>query len=291
MRFVRCEACGAKALVAASQCPQCGVALELRDSRGNPVPLAHCPECDFYYPRKRGACTWCGTRAPAFRVAPYAWSAAAIIVVVAAAWGLARAWFPSDVARDESAGPKAPHVQALDTPPALPSADTGVATARALPSDTSPPPLAVIAAGEVAVEDSTRDQAAANTPATPAPDAAAPSESPDPPAPPPPAAAVAVAPKPRPAPTAVRPVRPVPPARATPSRTVRWVNVTVRSWIRVRVAPNARARTLVMLGPDTRVQTGDVRGAWVRVRTRGITGWVDRKLLPPRPRAPGAVAR
>src|SRR6185312_17086419 len=64
MRFVRCEACGAKALVAASGCPHCGTSLGLRDSRGEPLALAHCPTCDLYYPRKLGECRWCGTEAP-----------------------------------------------------------------------------------------------------------------------------------------------------------------------------------------------------------------------------------
>ena len=86
MRFVRCEACGAKALVAASGCPHCGTSLGLRDSRGEPLALAHCPTCDLYYPRKLGECRWCGTEAPTFKLAPYLWGGAGFLLVSGMAW-------------------------------------------------------------------------------------------------------------------------------------------------------------------------------------------------------------
>jgi hypothetical protein len=61
---------------------------------------------------------------------------------------------------------------------------------------------------------------------------------------------------------------------ARPAR-IRWVPTTVRGWITVRASADKRSRALASLGPDTRVQLGEWRGAWVRIRSRGITGWVD----------------
>ena len=64
MQFVRCDACGAKALFAASRCPKCSHAFFLRNYRGQMVPLGHCRTCDTYYPRSAGGCKWCGTVEP-----------------------------------------------------------------------------------------------------------------------------------------------------------------------------------------------------------------------------------
>lgn len=65
MQYVRCDACGAKALFAASRCPKCAHAFFLRNYKGGMVPLAHCSKCDTYYPRSAGGCKWCGTKLPA----------------------------------------------------------------------------------------------------------------------------------------------------------------------------------------------------------------------------------
>ena len=48
MRSVRCDVCGTKALMAASQCPKCGHAFEVRDGSGATLPLSHCATCDSY---------------------------------------------------------------------------------------------------------------------------------------------------------------------------------------------------------------------------------------------------
>lgn len=61
MRSVRCDACGTKALMAASQCPKCGHLFEVRDGSGEALPLAQCPDCDAYYPAHMQSCKWCGT--------------------------------------------------------------------------------------------------------------------------------------------------------------------------------------------------------------------------------------
>ncbi len=64
MGYLRCEACGAKALTAASTCPKCSAAFELHDGRGERVALKKCSGCGIMHRRDR-ACHWCGERKPA----------------------------------------------------------------------------------------------------------------------------------------------------------------------------------------------------------------------------------
>ena len=93
MRYTRCEACGAKALLAASQCPKCGHLLGLRTTTGVPVRLSHCRTCDTYYPSSRGECRWCGTATePRSRIAPYVWVAIGVIVVAGGSLGARLLW-------------------------------------------------------------------------------------------------------------------------------------------------------------------------------------------------------
>ncbi|MCC6316834.1 MAG: SH3 domain-containing protein [Gemmatimonadaceae bacterium] len=47
----------------------------------------------------------------------------------------------------------------------------------------------------------------------------------------------------------------------------------------MRAAPARTARLLGSLGPDTRIQLGESRAGWVRVRIRGLAGWVDESRL------------
>ena len=86
MRPVRCEACGAKALMAASQCPKCSHLFEVRDGFGEMLPLAYCSSCESYYPAHLGSCKWCGTTPEPAPNAPLIWKGAAIGGLIAAAW-------------------------------------------------------------------------------------------------------------------------------------------------------------------------------------------------------------
>jgi len=61
MRLVRCDACGAKAILAASQCPKCTEPLYVRNARGDEVPLVRCRSCETCYPASRDGCRWCPT--------------------------------------------------------------------------------------------------------------------------------------------------------------------------------------------------------------------------------------
>jgi hypothetical protein len=104
MRSLRCDVCGTKALVAASTCPKCGHAFEVRDGFGELLPLAHCTTCDAYYPESVGGCRWCGTkpeRSPIGPLGPHIWKGVGILVFASLAIG---AWF----AKNDSPSPPAP---------------------------------------------------------------------------------------------------------------------------------------------------------------------------------------
>jgi SH3-like domain-containing protein len=47
----------------------------------------------------------------------------------------------------------------------------------------------------------------------------------------------------------------------------------------VRSDPNRKARIIASIGPNTRVQLGEARGEWRRVKTKGLTGWVEHRLF------------
>lgn len=85
MDFVRCDACGAKALLAASQCPKCAEPLYVRNDRGDDVRLARCRSCHTYYPASREGCRWCPTVKRA-TVPPWIPKAAAAVLAIAAGW-------------------------------------------------------------------------------------------------------------------------------------------------------------------------------------------------------------
>lgn len=61
MGYLRCEACGAKALSAASTCPSCTAPFSLHDSRGSRVTLKKCSGCGIMH-RHDKSCHWCGDR-------------------------------------------------------------------------------------------------------------------------------------------------------------------------------------------------------------------------------------
>lgn len=93
MQTVRCDACGAKAILAASRCPKCAQSLDLRDHHGEFVALGHCKSCGSHYLLSKGGCKWCGTvaRAPEASRGPRL-AAAAILALVVVAGGTVLAW-------------------------------------------------------------------------------------------------------------------------------------------------------------------------------------------------------
>ena len=86
MRLVRCDGCGAKAILAASQCPKCAEPLYVRNERGDDVRLVSCRSCQTYYPASRDGCRWC----PAVQrgtVPPWTRKAAAAVLAITMGWG------------------------------------------------------------------------------------------------------------------------------------------------------------------------------------------------------------
>jgi hypothetical protein len=344
MRSVRCDACGTKALVAASKCPKCGHGFEVRDGFGQLLPLAHCASCDSYYPQHLGSCRWCGTkpeRSPIGPIGPYVWKGVGILVFASLAVG---AWLAKNDTSSTTTPKPAPRTFVADTLPTnqpqaesfgrkialhVDSASAAESTAVVAQADSNPPvnavasvtdsapppstpvvaaePVSMQSAGTVAQPESTT--VADNPPAEPRPPVIAPRatravRTPDRvvgKAPPPPRA-LARAPE-RTAPrAAVRtPARTIAkaPARVTPSAKApvrsktggRWVTSVARNWAVVRADPSRQSRIIAAIGPNTRVQLGETRGAWRRIKAKGLAGWVEHRTLVARVSTPRKAGR
>lgn len=212
--------------MAASQCPKCGHLFEVRDGSGDPLPLAHCPSCDSYYPAHVQSCKWCGTtlvpeKARKGDSVRLKWIAAGTFAVAVLLGLLARDPSPKVASRaraSEQTKPKA----------AMPT-DT---LARVTP--TAPPDTANLGDTSAAATEVITDVSA---PATSTPPAASP-----------------------------------PPPRRVSSR---WVSMVARRWVTVRVDAYRGAHVVASVGPNSRVQLGEARGSWRRIKLRGIAGWVD----------------
>lgn len=156
MQYVRCEACGAKALLAASRCPKCTKSLELRDHYGEFVPLSHCHKCDTYYPTSRGGCKWCGTTpdssGPIRRKAILG-----VVALAAAAWAVLRFRSPGTTTTPE------PAVALKPSPAAVPP---GTAVIPSVTVSTAPGALTDSAVADTATRDT---MAVANTAEPPTP--------------------------------------------------------------------------------------------------------------------------
>lgn len=282
MRSVRCDVCGTKALIAASQCPKCGHLFEMRDGSGEPLPVAHCASCDSYYPAHVHSCKWCGTTLTVEKVrkdhsAAARWIAAAAFIAAVWLGSHARDPRPRAAARPRESAQSQPKPASIDT--AAPVATTTPVGAVS-PRDTAKPRDTTEGAGDVVLSEVSVPVAA--TPAA-APDAAIP----QPPRSSTTASIPAVTPNPQ-APTAL----PTKPRSSSP-----WISMVAKQWVIVRADPQGSARIVASVGPASRVQLGESRGSWRRIRARGIAGWVDvsRASFVASPRSPrrarGVAAR
>lgn len=96
MAYLRCIKCGAKALVAASQCPKCAHPFNTLDARGQRAKLKRCRSCGIMH-RVDAICHWCGEikgkglTLPSLRADSRAWrTAAAVALMVTAVGGVWR---------------------------------------------------------------------------------------------------------------------------------------------------------------------------------------------------------
>jgi hypothetical protein len=278
MRAVRCDVCGAKAMIAATKCPTCGHLFELRDGFGDLLPLAYCSSCASYYPESLGACRWCGTKPQRPPIGPKVWrgAGAAVAVLLGAVWIVQnRAFDPADV---RSRPVKSVATTATSPAPAVSQpglavspldADTTTArsVATATDANVSPPPATVADTGV----GSPTPQVTHPVPAAPA-------------------APVALAPRqviPQgvsrlPSSLAGSEVRasaksPVGKsvAAASPSRRSHWVRSVSRHWVIVHSGASRQSRVVASIGPNSRVELGESRGEWRRIRAKGLSGWVE----------------
>ncbi|HEU4997077.1 MAG TPA: SH3 domain-containing protein [Gemmatimonadaceae bacterium] len=258
MRSVRCEVCGAKALTAASTCPTCGHLFELRDGFGKLLPLAYCLTCDSYYLESLGRCRWCGTApVPAPKV-PRVWKVVGIIAVVGLTVGVWLAW------RDTSTGVTPAPVVAKAQPDSKPVRADVVAPPVTLPPiDTPGARTMIVSAGSIAQE-STRAPSTTRVESTRVDTT------------PKVAARPIVSSKPVPKPPAKVPATASSSTARTPTR---WVNSISRGWAVVRADASKGSRVVASVGPNSRVQLGETRGAWRRIRAKGLAGWVEHRLF------------
>lgn len=123
MQYVRCDACGAKALFAASRCPKCTHAFFLRNHRGGMVPLAHCRKCDTYYPRAVGGCKWCGTKLGPASISGGTLAIAGLVAIALAALVYFQGFANRGVAAENAADTPAPASESVlvtSPPPGVP---------------------------------------------------------------------------------------------------------------------------------------------------------------------------
>ena len=333
--------------MAASKCPKCRNAIEIRDGFGELFKMAHCASCESYYPEAIGSCKWCGTRPKRAPITPLIWKSFGALAFVAMAWG---AWLVHD---DPSEEEKAARMQALlkpDSSATIAVADSSMHTTTFVSEsgtvvvDTGSIPTSVVATADSVVQalraDSLGDSAVGH--ATPPVDQVALADTPvarEPdlqPVPEPmpvkrprePRRTIASAPPPlatrsverrtaraparvvenrrartveKPAPRVTKkpaaktPSRAVAAAKAPPkklakaaptaSKTVarksssRWVTSVSRNWVIVRASASPGSRILASVGPNTRVQLGESKGGWRRIKTKGLAGWVEHRLF------------
>ena len=279
MRSVRCDACGTKALMAASQCPKCSHLFEVRDGFGELLPLSFCSSCQSYYPAHVGSCKWCGTVPEPVRK-PLPWTHIGVGGLIAMAWlggvllrdpkgkshartsAQSRARSHAKSAADDSVLQVVASAPA-DTFGAIAPSDTLVArdTIAAWTNIDAPAPAAevptAVAPEQRVVQSGTRVIATGTRVATPTAYPPAPSTYP--------------AYRAAPIVSRTSPFTSVPKSRASS----RWVNLVAKNWIIVRTSASQDAHIVASVGPESRVQLGEVRGSWRRLRSRDILGWVD----------------
>ncbi len=258
---VRCDRCGNKALIAASQCPHCGHLLDIRDGSGQLVPMVHCQTCDTHYPASQGSCRWCGTKPESFRIAPYAWKGAGVLACIGLGWG---AWAASRGTNGSDLAESTAKESTLTT-----VVDSGIAARRRVQVAVADAALDSLLAAVATIDSAPTAESGDTVGVQPPPEAIS--------APTPAPAAIDSAPPP--VPRAPRLAARVPSSSKVTiirpsSRAARWA--TARNWVMVRASASPRSRVIASIGPDTRVQLGEARGDWVRIRMKGLNGWVER---------------
>ena len=250
MRSVRCDACGAKAMTAAAKCPKCSHLLDLRDGFGELLPLAYCSSCDSYYPEQLGECKWCHTKPERPPIGPKIWRG----VGAGLAAVLGGLWLIGNLTSSDTKRPRAkPNSSSVAR---VQGADSAADSAK------QPTPTSVVAS---ASEDST-PPAVSTPPSAPIvlPQAVSPTTEP------------AIA---QPAAALPRVMKSNGNVGPTTRRSSPWTRSVSRDWVIVRGGASKSSKIVASIGPNSRVDLGESRGTWRRLRTKGVAGWVEPRNL------------
>lgn len=243
-------------MTAAAKCPKCSHLLDLRDGFGELLPLAYCSSCDSYYPEQLGECKWCHTKPERPPIGPKIWRGvgAGLAAVLGGVWLIGNLASDTKHPRTKASAPNVARNTAADSGAAADSIKQVV-------------PSAVVASAN---EDSV---APITSPASSAPivlPQAVPQPMEQPAAP---AVSAPVAAMPR----VVKSNGTVAPTTRRASS--RWVRSVSRDWVVIRRNASKGSKIVASIGPNSRVELGESRGTWRRLRTKGVTGWVEPRNL------------
>jgi hypothetical protein len=237
-------------MMAAAKCPSCSHLFELRDGFGELLPLAYCSSCDSYYPERRGECKWCHTKPERPPIGPKIWRGvgAGLAAVLGGLWLIGNLT-SSDTKRSRS----------KTNPSSVARSQSTDSTADSVKA---PTPTSVVAS---ASEDSTPPMTTA-APSVPIvlPQAVAPVNEP--------AMTQPLTALPR----TVKSSGKVEPATR---RSSRWDRSVARDWVIVRRGASKSSKIVASIGPNSRVELGESRGTWRRLKAKGVAGWVEPRNL------------
>ena len=255
MRSVRCDACGAKAMTAAAKCPKCSHLLDLRDGFGELLPLAYCSSCDSYYPEQLGECKWCHTKPDRPPVDAKIWRGigAGLAAVVGAVWLIGNLRSDAKPLRGKAstttAARRASDSSADSAKQAAPTAVVASANEDSVVPIAAPPP---VSSAPIVLPQAVAQPIVA-------------------PVAPPTSAPVAAMPRVMKSNGTVEP--------ATRRVSSRWVRSVSRDWVIIRGGASKSSKIVASIGPNSRVELGESRGTWRRLRTKGVAGWVEPRNL------------
>lgn len=259
MPYLRCDACGAKALPIATRCPSCELPFPSDVGGTRAAALGRmqaCGGCDSLLPQGTEACRWCGELVGSRAGIRWRIGLAAGLLLLLAGGGVHLATRDADVIRlaapetevamaPPAAAPPAPAPLQEPTPPRSASASRSSTTAPPAPAPAPPSatPSTPLAGPDPVAPD----------PATP--DPIAPDRSP---------------------PVRAMPAVPLPEA-ATPGDG--WVRAVARTFVNIRTAPDSDASVQGVVAENDVVFLGDARGAWRQIRSGSVLGWVWEPLF------------
>lgn len=237
MAYLRCTACGSKALIAASQCPRCAQPFNVHDARGERVKLVKCRGCGIMH-RHDSLCHWCGERGRGLQISKHVWRSAAALVLAAgtgtAVWTLGPTVrdfggaivrdVQRDVERDRAANALERARLVAET---MPSRNATQAASSADPLASTPLASTDVGAAVLmgdsavtAVADGALDFAVRND-------------------------------------------------------SVQWTPVVARTWVNVRSDASRGGEVVGVIKPASRAMLGTDRAGWRQIRSTEVNGWVD----------------